>query len=340
MKQLIFFSVLLFIFLVSCNDDDRSPKNEKDFFAVANRSSGTVSIIDASTQTLETLIELPVADAAPTYVVHSDKHNLLYISDYATSKVWVYDDESFEYVEDYPIESGGFHMWVNDRVDQLWVNNIISKTTTVIDTNNGEVLQTIPLGVTGIELPVDAAQHDVFIAPNGAFAYVSIISLTGQNYVLQYNTQNFELMNIVTTGLDSHLSGNVRNLFILSQADSTIREHRYQNLEATGKELEIANAHGVTPSGNNGFFVTNFSGREVISYNSANNSIINSSPTIATAGVAHNLAYGYDSEVLALTISGGNTVEFFSVSENSELASMSSLTTGSNPFGITYFKSE
>ena len=43
-----------------------------------------------------------------------------------------------------PAGRGVFHMWADYRGRQLWVNNDIDKTTTVIDPSTLEVLATVP----------------------------------------------------------------------------------------------------------------------------------------------------------------------------------------------------
>jgi len=331
--------ILITLLIFGCTDDDFIDPVE-GFFAIANRTSGTVSIYNSKSLDKTAEIVLPDEDAAPTYVVHSEEKQLLYISDFNTQKVWVYNTPELEFVNSFPIEAGGFHMWGSDRTDQLWVNNIVSKTTSVINTNSGETLATLPLEVDGIEFEEDAAQHDVIISSNGRFAYVSVFSQTGANYVIQYNTSNFKVMNIEEVGGDPHLSANRRNLFILSQDDANIKEYRFANLKPTGKMASIPNAHGVTPRGNRSLFITNISGRQIATYDVESGTTTSTVDASASAGVSHNVAFGKKGRTLASTNSGGTTVDFFKANRDGELTLLQTDESGGNPFGLVYFEVE
>lgn len=334
MKKLLlgFFSLTI---LVSCSSDDSSSEAEKtDYFAVANRGSGSVTIYNADTQTEKTTITIGDADSSPTYVTYSKERDILYVAEFNNQKIIAYNAETFAEVEEYPTDMGSFHMWLNDNVDQLWVNNIVSKTVSVINLSNGSTLQTLTLPNT-ITFETDAAQHDVILSPNGSYAYVSIFSQTGTNYVLQYNTSNFSLINSVEVGGDPHLTVTDDYLYILSQDDSSITEYNLTNLSPTGNSGSMANAHGVTVGNNDNIFLTNISERKVGSYNT--NTQVTNSVTDAgsTAGVAHNIAYSSGSSILALTLSGSNTVDFFSAN-GTNISFLSSDNSGENPFGIVF----
>ena len=338
MKKYTFILLSLAMAFSSCDEDD-FPTIKEGFFAVANRVSGTVSIYSSATQTKVTDITLPDEDAAPTYVVYSNEKELLYVADFNNQKILAYDVEGFTIQDSYNVNEGAFHMWVNDKADQIWVNNIVSKTTSVISTNSGSLLATLPLAADGITFEDDAAQHDVVLQPNGKYAYVSIFSQLGQNYVIQYDTDDFTIENVEAVGGDPHLSVNKHNLYILSQDDANIKEYQFRQLTATGKMASIPNAHGVTANGNRSFFVTNISDREIAVYDVPQARVKGGISAAATAGSAHNVAFSSLDNVLALTISGGTTVEFFAVDKSgSDLSPLTVDESGQNPFGIGYFE--
>ena len=64
---------------------------DTDYFAVANRGEGTVTIYNADTQELETNIILDDENAAPTYVVYSTKRDKLYVADFNNAKINIYN---------------------------------------------------------------------------------------------------------------------------------------------------------------------------------------------------------------------------------------------------------
>lgn len=325
------------LMISSCKNDDNNtdpPPESTDYFAVANRNEGTVTIYDADTQGLVTTITISDANAAPTYVVFSRERDRLYVADFNNEKVSFYNTINFTKEGEYATGMGSFHMWLNDAVDQLWVNNITDKTTTVIDLNIGIIIATIDLP-TSIEINTDTAQHDVTISPDGEFAYISVFSQLGLNYVLQYGTNSLSLIDSEVVGGDPHLLAGPVNLFVLSQDDSNIREFNYSDLTYTGNVGIFANAHGVTLGGSDNIFVSNISDRKVASYDIATQTILNITDAGSTAGAAHNLAYNPDNGILALTLSGSNTVDFFKV-DSTGITFLSSVVSGDNPFGIVY----
>lgn len=310
--------------------------NLTDYFAVANRVDGTISVYDAKNTNRIDQIVLGGNNAAPTYITYSQERDLLYVADFNNPRVLVYDVSDFSAAGEWPAGLGAFHMWTNDHVDQLWVNNLMDKTTSVIDLNTGSTLQTINLP-GNIGLPGDAVQHDVIISPDGNYAYVSIISPMGEDFVLQYSTGSFNLLNYTMVGGDPHLTVTQDFLYILSQDASTISEYTFEDLSPTGKEGAVPNAHGVTPGDRNDILVTNISDRKVAVYNTETESVDRVTDSGSTMGVAHNLAFNPKQNILALTLSGGNTVDFFRVSRK-KITYLSSDVSGSNPFGLVYIE--
>ncbi|MDY7395641.1 WD40 repeat domain-containing protein [Aureibaculum sp. 2210JD6-5] len=343
MKKLTLYLLLGTFLLSSCVNygtlDDilhggNSNNGKTDYFAVANRGDGTVTIYDADTQEQYTKITLEDENAAPTYVVYSTKQDRLYVADFNNSKINVYNTSDFSKVGEYPAGNGAFHMWLNNFSNQLWVNNIVDKTTSVISLRNGRTLATLSLP-DNINFAEDAAQHDVTISPNGAFAYVSVFSQTGTNYVLHYNTHSLKLMNYIEVGGDPHLVSSHRFLYVLSQDDSSIKEYKYANLRSTNRTGSLANVHGVTLGKDNNLFLTNIADKKVASYNLRSQDVTSVADAPVTDGVAHNISYNFDKEILALTRSGGSTVDFFKVVEGN-IEYLSSDVSGANPFGIFY----
>lgn len=173
------------------------------------------------------------------------------------------------------------------------------------------------------------------ISQNGAYAYVSVISKAGANYVLQYDTRNFELINYAEVGVDPHVAVTKRHLYVLPQADSSITEYDLASLSKTGKGGTLANVHGVTLGKNNNLFLTNISDKKVASYNIARQTVGSITDASDTDGVAHNIAYNPDKNILALTHSGGSNVDFFRARDR-DISLLGTDESGANPFGIVY----
>ena len=153
----------LALVLSACSDDPASPANEANDKAqglrtpdgggrnggsivVANRASGTISVINARTAQLTHTIDLPQegddAFPEPMYVNQVSAHQRLFVGDRANDRVVVFNSRSLEVVGTVACGQGVFHMWADRQGDQLWVNNDIDNTITVIDPASLSVLAT------------------------------------------------------------------------------------------------------------------------------------------------------------------------------------------------------
>lgn len=155
---LLFFALILAF--SSCIDPDifgnGDGKDKTDYFAVANRGDGTVTIYNADTQNRFKTIDLSMDNAAPTYVVYSKERDLLYVADFNNMAITVHETVNFDEIGKIDVGNGAFHMWLNDRTDQLWVNNIVDKTTSVVDLNTETEVATLDLP-SEIDFAGDAA---------------------------------------------------------------------------------------------------------------------------------------------------------------------------------------
>ena len=81
---------------------------------VANRASGTISIIDNVSDKVINTIALPksVNKPEPMYVVHSPDANRIFVGDRANNRVVIFDDKSLRFETTVAAGRGVFHMWV------------------------------------------------------------------------------------------------------------------------------------------------------------------------------------------------------------------------------------
>ncbi|MFN2123492.1 MAG: YncE family protein, partial [Candidatus Promineifilaceae bacterium] len=74
---------------------------------VANRGSGSISVIDVATDMVLDTIDLPGANTAePMYVVYSKFGDRVYVGDRANDQVVVFDADDFSIVDTVPTGSG------------------------------------------------------------------------------------------------------------------------------------------------------------------------------------------------------------------------------------------
>ncbi|HSM70938.1 MAG TPA: beta-propeller fold lactonase family protein, partial [Anaerolineales bacterium] len=237
MRKLMLFTIALLFGLslfmpagVVYADDD-----PKDQVVVANRGSGSISIIDVQTNQLLDTIPLPAAanTPEPMYVVYSKAGNYVFVGDRANDRVVVFDADDYSVVTDIAAGAGVFHMWADGRDQFLWVNNDSDKTTTVIDPVNLSV-------ITTVAMPADlVAQgyipHDVILDPKGRFAYVTLLggSDPDHDYLVQFSTETFEEVNRAQVGKDPHVSLTRNNelIYVPAQNSSVVTVFNRNTLE-------------------------------------------------------------------------------------------------------------
>lgn len=144
---------------------------------VANRASASLSVIDVRTDSISNTIDLPSANnpSQPMYVVHSAKADRIFVGDRGNNRVLVLDDEDFSIEASVPAGKGVFHMWADPADTQLWVNNDIDNTATVIDPVSLQTLATVAMPADLVAL--GGKPHDVILDPAGRSAYVTMVAL-------------------------------------------------------------------------------------------------------------------------------------------------------------------
>lgn len=313
---------------------------------VANRASGTISIINGKTDEVIKTISLPSASdqAEPMYVVHTPESNRVFVGDRANNRVIVFDDKSFD-IEGYvPAGNGVFHMWADPSDAQLWVNNDIDNTSTVIDPETLEVLATVAMPADIVTL--GGKPHDVILDPSGDFAYVTIVgSSTLNDFVIKFSTDSFKEVARAEVGKDPHLSLTRKNklLYVPTQNNNAVYILARKDLSLV-KILTVPGAHGAAiPRNGKTFYTTNISGGGVdglYSINTKNNELLGEAVDTPFP-VPHNIVLNRRGSKLYITHSGGtaNTVSVYSISDETNLPELkSTIIVGDNPFGLTFVK--
>jgi YVTN family beta-propeller protein len=306
----------------------KGPQKE-EIILVANRAGGSISFIDAISDAVVTT--LPIAGSEPMYVVYVPKHDRIYVGDRAQDKVHVIDPASRQVESAIDVGNGVFHMWAGGDGNQLWVNNDIDETTSVIDLNTNNVIQTISIG----DKP-----HDVFVTDDGSKAYVSVFVEGGADKVFMYSTSTFQKTGEQDVGEDPHLFhlSNKNKLYVPCQSPGAVFALDESDLSVISEEA-YPGAHGIFGTLNqNTIFVTNLPGAEIYTINTIKDEQIGT-PTDSDL-IPHNLAVNKKASKLFVTHSGGtaNTVSVFDIGPQKGLTFSSTLNVGTNPFGIAYYQ--
>jgi YVTN family beta-propeller protein len=312
---------------------------------IANRASGTISVIDAQTDELIGTYALPMDEGdslpEPMYVVFTPVKGRVFVGDRANDRVVVFDARDFGIEATVEAGAGVFHMWADGRGKQLWVNNDVDKTTTVIDPGTLQVIASVP---TPADLVAAGGKpHDVIVDPFGRFAYVTVLGLPGpHDYVIQYSTGTFEEINRAPVGKDPHVSLMRTNtqLFVPSQNSDVVVVLDLDTLEHVA-DITVPGAHGaaMTRDGNV-FYTTNLPGGgtdALFAIDARSNTVIDAVDT--PYPVPHNIALTPSGHKLFITHSGGTAdrVTIYTTSDSDPVPVLAGeVTVGLNPFGLTY----
>jgi len=302
---------------------------------IANRASGSVSVIN--TQTNEVISTLALPDAGePTYVVHNDYNNTFLVGDFK-GRVIAFDDQNFEITGSAEAGFGVFHMWLSPNRQQLWVNNIADRTISVINPNTME-------NITTINAPSDLGaftQHDVIVSPDNSAAFVTFLGGDADDYVIKYNTSTFEEEARAAVGPDPHVSLTSVNdkLYVASQGSGEIAVLNRSDLSEV-TVLNIPNAHGLGMNNAGTYlYVGNIAeGGMSATYtiDLLTNTLIGL-PVDAPFSAPHNYAVSSDDSKLFITHSGASNdqVSVYSLSPTPTL--IGTIGVGSNPFGLASY---
>jgi YVTN family beta-propeller protein len=320
-------------------------RNNAGQVVVANRGSGTISVIDARTAELLDTVALPVDDGdatpEPMYVSHSARSGRVFVGDRANDRVAVFDAATFEGVGAVPAGAGVFHQWANPDGSQLWVNNDIDNTVTVIDPVSLAVIATI-------EIPADLVAmggkpHDVVLDHRDRWAYVTVLGVDGpSDYLVQFDTSTFAEIARQPVGKDPHLAIGVgTDLYVPCQNTDQVLVFDPASLEPVA-EIAVPGAHGATMAGNGRqFYTTNLpgGGTDAVYTIGTGRNRVSGVPVDTPHPVPHNLVATPDGTLLYVTHSGP-TADKVTVYElrgrYGQPHYLTELTVGTNPFGIGY----
>ena len=312
---------------------------------VANRNSGSISVINTKTDEVSGTYQLPASPNTPEpmYVVFVKRSQLVFVGDRANNQVVVFSASNYIVEATIPVGQGVFHMWADKLGKQLWVNNDIDKTTSVIDLHSLQVIATVPMPADLVSM--GGIPHDVFLGPLGKIAYVSVVGVSGtSDYVVQFSTRTFQETGRAAVGKDPHLSIPLISRFLYvpcQNSDSVYVLNRFNmNLHKT---ISVPGAHGVNITTNGKvLYTTNLPGggtNGLYAIGTRNNQVIGTSNT--PYPVPHNIALTPNSKKLYLTHSGGTSdkVTVYTISNHNPVPQfLKEITVGLNPFGIAYAK--
>lgn len=310
---------------------------------VADRGSGTLTVIDTHTDGVVATLGLPSGPnpPEPMYVAYSPIGSRVFVGDRANDRVVVYDARMLSVTATVPAGAGVFHMWASTPAGQLWVNNDVDDTSTVIDLRTLSPIATVP---TPADLVAAGGKpHDVILSPEGNYAYVTVVGLAGDSdYVVQYDTSSFMEIGRAAVGKDPHVALTRRNRLLYVPCQNTDDLYVLDRVTlATVDVLAVPGAHGAgMPVNGRYFYTTNLPGAgldSIWTIDTRTNQVAGA-PVDAPYTVPHNIALTPNGMRLYVTHSGPNDkVSIYAIHGNDPIpALVGEVTTGMNPFGLAY----
>jgi YVTN family beta-propeller protein len=274
------------------------------------------------------------------YVVFTRQGNRVFVGDRANDQVVVFQARDFSVEAVVPTGAGVFHMWADARGTQLWVNNDIDNTLTVI--NPGTLAVEATIDVPADLVAMGGKPHDVILDPEGNYAYVTMLGFAGDNdYLLQYDAHTFTELNRAPVGKDPHVSLTFHNEFIYVPAQnsdlvSVFNRHMLELVD----EINVPGAHGAgMPLNGQVFYTTNLTGGGtdgLFAIDLRTNEVLGTTDT--PYAVPHNIALTPTADKLYLTHSGGTSdkVTVYEIGADDLPVLIGEVTVEFNPFGLSY----
>jgi DNA-binding beta-propeller fold protein YncE len=317
---------------------------------VANRGSGSISVIDVLTSAVN---HVPLPTSAgdnppePMYVTYSATHDLVFVGDRANDRVVAFNAFDYSLRTTIPVGDGVFHMWGNDNRNQLWVNNDVDKTVSVIN------LTTLSVDAT-FSTPADlnalgGQPHDVILDPNEPVGYITMIGVAdpanpNTDAVVAFSTSTFTETDRSIVGDDPHVLLSAANnlLFVTTQgADGVSVLDRSTLDHVPGSPIAIPNAHGAGMSSSGDvFYTTNITGGGTDALFAIDTTTLTlagpGTPDNTSFPTPHNIALSPDNQRLYVTHSGAtaNKVSVFDVANLADPVLLGAVDAQLNPFGI------
>jgi len=308
---------------------------------VANRGSGTLTVIDARTDTAEA-VSMPAGDKPPEpmYVVYSPVRHRVFVGDRANSRVVVFHASDMSVETTIPAGNGVFHMWAGQMWRQLWVVNDIDKAITVIDTRTLKVEVQFPLPADLVAL--GGRPHDIIVDPVAPFAYVTMLGFAGaSDYVIQYDAHSFHEVARQQVGKDPHLTASSLrgSLYVPCQGSNRVYVLDRDTL-VIESVIDVPGAHGAAVSTNGRtFYTTSFpsAGQDALFAIDTKTNMVEASSD-APFSTAHNILVAPNGQRLYVTHSGANNqVSVYSIRPNGGAPRLlKTVTAGHNPFGLDF----
>ena len=309
---------------------------------VANRGSGSISVIDAGSNELLWTVDLP-GGGEPMYVTYNRTHDRVFVGDRQNDRVVAFDAASFAALGSAPSGKGVFHMWGSPDDRTLWVVNDVDRTLAAVDQRTLKLKRTLAI-------PQDLAAaggkpHDVVVDPFGHAVYTTIVGLTGKSVVVKLGALTGHELARADVGGDAHLAVGAQDsrLYVPAQEADTVHVLSRYNL-AEQRQIPVPGAHGVALASDAAYlYVGNLPAggpMALYSVDLAAQALVGPAVDVPSDGKPHNLALSDDDRTLFVTHSGptARRLTVLSLTSRAQPAVVTELDVGLNPFGLAFLR--
>lgn len=315
---------------------------------VANRTSGTLSVIDVATDVVVKTVSVAIPRSRPPepmYVQHVPALHEVFVSDRTNRYVAVYDDETFNLKNTAPLGNGAFHMWADPQGKQLWSVNDIDKTLSVIHPKTLKVVATVSLPKDLIK--AGGKPHDIALTPDGSTALVTLTGFSDRGYVLRYDTKNRKVTHRAIVGVDPHVGISYTKdlVYVACQGSNALHVLKISDLSPLRDPISVNGTHGTGMKHNDQvFYTTNLPGGGkdgLVGVDVDNNTVLSKTDT-GGEDVPHNITITGNDSKLYITHSGHGEGEIkgevtvYDVRDDAHPSFLKKIPVGLNPFGIAY----
>jgi DNA-binding beta-propeller fold protein YncE len=205
------------------NSEEFEDEKCRGTVVVANQGDASISILDATDGELLETITLPYNTNSQNKPVPVDivaVNGVIYVGDKANDRVIAIDAINYNVIRSIGAGSGVGEMAVDSRGTQLWVNNVIDNTTTVID-----LAYLVPIRTVEASSEAgDGVVNDVILSPSGDAAFVTYTGDGGS--IVKYDTRDGSQLQVTRNiGNLAKVSSSYRFncLYVPSESTDTVR---------------------------------------------------------------------------------------------------------------------
>lgn len=321
--------------------DSRDDRDDKCYgtVVVANKDSGTLSILDANDGDLMETVDIPYDPQTMSRPEPNDVetvNGIIYVSDTANDRLVAFDGVSYDVVAIIQVGDAPSELTSDARGSQLWVANTADNTVMIVDLAFNVVLRVIeafdPAGTVDFGNNV---VNDVLLSPSGDAGFVTYAG--GGGLIVRFGADGQIQTSNAGIGDNARVASSFRfNCLYVPSTAGDVLDILF-NLDLNiDQSLNINDPFDAVSSVDGQFiYITSTANNAIYTFDVGSNELLASVVTTTLAGptkMTHTgdrlfVAHGALNRVSVFAVSNGNPIPI-------EIANIDGV--GLNPFGISF----